>query len=119
MSAELSEGKGEVLPSPPATRTRPSDSSTALCHSLPAVMLPVDDHVPVVGSYSAAELNTPPHRFPPPAKRTFPSLRVVMVCPVVAKGMVPVKLQVPVTGSYSSEEVSLAQMLAFTPPATR
>ena len=63
---------------PPATSTRPSFRSTAVCSALGSLMLPVAVHAPDAGSYISADVSNSP-RATPPATSTLPSWSRVAV----------------------------------------
>src|SRR5262245_36795996 len=71
-------------------------------------MLPVDDHVPVAGSYSSADVRNTSGGpsgavvLSPPATSTLPSARSVAVCPKRGTDLLPVTDQVRLGGSYTS-----------------
>ena len=94
---------------PPATRTRPSESSVAVPPSRAATIGSVALKAPVFGSYSSAEATALKPASRPPATRTRPSERSVAVPPSRAAVIEPVKLQAPLTGSYSSAEARTAE----------
>jgi hypothetical protein len=86
----------DVEPSvPPATRTRPSESSVAVASWRAAVIEPVVVNAPALGSYSSAVaryFRPPLTSCPPPSKRTRPSGSSVAVSPARAVTIEPVAL---------------------------
>src|ERR1035437_910853 len=84
-------------------RTRPSASSVAVWPMRPAINEPVGLNLPVVGSYSSADLKVVLSLLPP-TKRTRPSASRVAVPKLPSMVASPVLLNLPVAGSYSSGE---------------
>ena len=68
-------------PKPPQTRTRPSDSSVAVCNERALLIAPVSVQVSAAGSYSSADASASPGAPVPPATSTLPSGSVVAVWP--------------------------------------
>ena len=77
----------------PTTKTLPLVSSVAVWSKRATVMLPVEEKVPVAGSYSSAE------KVPPPATKTLTLVSSVAVWLERVVLMLPVEEKVPVTGS--------------------
>ena len=109
----------EASATPPTTSTVPSVNSVAVGSALPAPILPVVVHDPVLGSYSSAELSDLPLSSTPPTTSTVPSCSNVAVWRMRASTNSPVPVQDPVSGSNRSAEASAEPRKPEPPPTTR
>src|SRR5438132_3464534 len=90
-SADCQDSVSMLLEPPPATSTRPSSRSVAVCPTRPEFGLAVCVHVPVAGSYNSATSDEPTLPLPP-TNSTLLLFRRVAVAPSSSLCVLPVKL---------------------------